>query len=70
MSIFAMLFSSSTDMCGEEPWPPVAKLSSPGRALAKAISSFTECTLSEGCTTPSNGFCIASVTVAKSFTGS
>src|SRR6266702_1577612 len=48
MSISAMLFKSSTDICGEVPMPADAKLSWPGRCLAYAISSATDFTVGEG----------------------
>src|SRR6266705_219421 len=70
MSIPAMLFKSSTDICGEVPMPADAKLSWPGRCLAYAISSATDFTGSEGCTTSTFASDAACVIGAKSRSGS
>src|ERR1035437_7536590 len=55
MSIFSIVFSSSPERCCTLPMPGEAKVSCAGRALASAISSFTDFTGSEGWTTRTSG---------------
>ena len=50
--------------------PELAKLSAPGCALARAISSFTLRAGSEGCATISTGTLAMFVTQARSLIGS
>ncbi len=57
---------SSTKRCGPVPMPAEAKLSCPGRAFAKATSSFTVRTGREGCATSMLGSDVSWVTWAKS----
>ncbi len=55
MLIRAMLLKSSCAMWSELPVPDEAKLSSPGRERASAISSFIDLTGSAGATTSTSG---------------
>ena len=59
---------SSPDKCGELPLPPEAKLSEFGFAFARATSSFTDFTGTEGCTTRMLGCDTTSDTGEKSLT--
>jgi hypothetical protein len=61
---------SSPDRCGAVPMPEEANDSSPGLDLASAVSSATDDTLSEGCTTSTLGTSAIRVTGANSFAGS
>lgn len=65
-----MCRNSSIARCWLEPAPPAAKLSSPGRARANAISSFTVRTGSEGCATMIFGATSTCETGARSFSAS
>src|SRR5258707_14006788 len=60
----------SPDMCPIVPLPAEPKLSEPGRALARAISSFTEVAATDGWMTNMTGEESINETGAKSFSGS
>ncbi len=66
----AITLKSSPARCGVLPLPEPAKPISPGRDFAAAISSGTECTASDGCTTSTLGPSAMRLTGSKSFSGS
>src|SRR2546430_16829231 len=62
----AMYMNSSVTRCCAPPLPELAKSILPGSFFAAAISSFTEFTPSEGCTTSTYGPVAMRITGAKS----
>ena len=64
-----IILKSSPAMCPGEPVPDEPCVSWPGRARASAISSLTELTGSEGCTTSTFGITATCVIGAKSVSG-
>ena len=70
MSTRATVFISSPERCCTLPFPGEAKVKRPGFAFASPMSSFTDRACTEGCTTRMSGVNPASVTGARSLSGS
>jgi hypothetical protein len=70
MFMLAMDLNNSPARYDDEPTEPEAKLSAPGLALANAISSLTDFTGNDGCTTKILGELSADEMGEKSLTGS
>ena len=70
MSTPDCILNASPAMCSDEPTAPIAKFSSPGLDLARAISSRTSLAGTDGLATRMDGEVATQVSAVKSFTGS